>query len=173
MIGKVCLYYKYFYRAMYDWLHYFCCEWDGWALLNRYKHTSRVSAATPTDRPKCVRNRCVIKDCGGVFMLSRCFLDFSMGVGAFVTGLSQISSFFPLFIEYFDAYVLFNTFDILSSIFVFIFFLKDMDECELNTTCDHDCVNTAGSYYCTCKAGYQLYGSTHCAGKYTMWPWLC
>ena len=27
-------------------------------------------------------------------MLTRCFLDFSVGVGAFVTGLSQISSFF-------------------------------------------------------------------------------
>ena len=27
-------------------------------------------------------------------MLSRCFLEFSMGVGAFVTGLSQISYFF-------------------------------------------------------------------------------
>ena len=27
-------------------------------------------------------------------MLSRCFLDFSVGVGAFVTGLSQISSSF-------------------------------------------------------------------------------
>ena len=27
-------------------------------------------------------------------MLSRCFLDFSVGVGAFVTGLSQTSSFF-------------------------------------------------------------------------------
>ena len=27
-------------------------------------------------------------------MLSRCFLDFSVGVGAFVIGLSQISSFF-------------------------------------------------------------------------------
>ena len=26
-------------------------------------------------------------------MLSRCFLDFSAGVGAFVIGLSQISSF--------------------------------------------------------------------------------
>ena len=31
---------------------------------------------------------------GGVFMLSRCFLDCSVGVGVFVTGLSQISSFF-------------------------------------------------------------------------------
>ena len=27
-------------------------------------------------------------------MLSRCLLDFSVGVGAFVLGLSQISSFF-------------------------------------------------------------------------------
>ena len=27
-------------------------------------------------------------------MLSRCFLDCSVGVGVFVTGLSQISSFF-------------------------------------------------------------------------------
>ena len=31
---------------------------------------------------------------GGVFVLSRCFLDFSAGVGAFIIGLSQISSFF-------------------------------------------------------------------------------
>ena len=29
-------------------------------------------------------------------MLSRCFLDFSVGAGAYVTGLSQISSFFSL-----------------------------------------------------------------------------
>ena len=41
-----------------------------------------------------VRNSCVIKVFGGVFMLSRCFLDCSVGVRVFVTGLSQISSFF-------------------------------------------------------------------------------
>lgn len=40
-----------------------------------------------------------------------------------------------------------------------------MDECELNTTCDHNCVNTPGSFYCACRTGYQLYGVTHCAGK--------
>ena len=51
---------------------------------------------TPTDRPKSVRNRCVIEVFGGVFVLSRCFLDFSVGVGAFVIGLSQITSFFLL-----------------------------------------------------------------------------
>ena len=55
-----------------------------------------MTAVTPTDRPKSVRNSCVIKVFGGVFMLSRCFLDFSVGVGVFVTGLSQISSLFPL-----------------------------------------------------------------------------
>ena len=63
-------------------------------LVNRFNHTSGVTVLTPTDRPKSVRNRCVIRDFGGVFMLSRCFLDFSVGVGAFVTGLSQISSLF-------------------------------------------------------------------------------
>ena len=52
-----------------------------------------MTAVTPTDRPKSVRNSCVIKVFGGVFMLSRCFLDCSVGVGVFVTGLSQISSF--------------------------------------------------------------------------------
>ena len=30
---------------------------------------------------------------GGVFVLSLCYLHFSVGVGAFVIGLSQISSF--------------------------------------------------------------------------------
>ena len=44
---------------------------------------------------KSVRNRCfVIEVFGSAFVLSPCFLDFSVGVGAFVTGLSQNSSFF-------------------------------------------------------------------------------
>ena len=50
-----------------------------------------MTDVAPADRPKSVRNRCVIKVFGGVFL---CWiLDFSDGVGAFVTGLSQISSF--------------------------------------------------------------------------------
>ena len=61
-----------------------------------FESTSGVTAVTPTNCPKSVRNRSVIKVFGGVFMLSRCFLDFSVGVGVFVTGLSQISSFFSL-----------------------------------------------------------------------------
>ena len=51
-----------------------------------------MAIVTPTDRPKSVRNRCVIEVFGVVFVLSRCFLAFSEGVGAFVIGLSQIFS---------------------------------------------------------------------------------
>ena len=58
---------QYFFRAMYDWLHYFCGEWEGWALVNWFNHTSGVTAVTPTDRPKSVRIRCVIEVFGGVF----------------------------------------------------------------------------------------------------------
>ena len=53
-----------------------------------------MAIVTPTDSPKSVRNRCVIEVFGGVFVLSRWFLNFSVGVGAFVIGLSQIFSFF-------------------------------------------------------------------------------
>ena len=53
-----------------------------------------MAFVTPTDRPKSVHNRCVIEVFGGVFVLSRSFLDFSVGVGAFVIALSQISSVF-------------------------------------------------------------------------------
>ena len=41
----------------------------------------------------CPQSLCT-RSFGGVFVLSRWFLDFSVGVGAFVLGLSQISSFF-------------------------------------------------------------------------------
>ena len=49
-----------------------------------------MAIVSPTDRP--VRNRCIIEVFGDVFVLSRCFLGFSVGVGAFVIGLSQITS---------------------------------------------------------------------------------
>ena len=62
-----------------------------------------MTAVTPTDRPKSVRNLCVIEVFGGVFMLSRCFLDFSVGVWALVIGLSQISSF--LFYLFTDSFI--------------------------------------------------------------------
>lgn len=38
---------------------------------------------------------------------------------------------------------------------------NDMDECALGVhTCDHACVNTAGSFDCRCNAGYTQDGST-------------
>ena len=57
-----------------------------------------MAIVTQTDRPKSVRNRCEIEVFGGVFVLTRRSLDFCVGVGAFVIGLSQISSFFSYFI---------------------------------------------------------------------------
>ena len=52
-----------------------------------------MADVTPTDRPKLVCNYKVIEVLCDVFVLPHCFLDFSVGVGAFVIGLSQISSF--------------------------------------------------------------------------------
>ena len=54
-----------------------------------------MANVTLTDRPKTVRNRSVIEVFSGVFVLSR--FNFSVGVGAFVIGLSQICSIFSLF----------------------------------------------------------------------------
>ena len=62
--------------------------------VNQVNHTSWVAVVTPTDRPKSVRNHCLIElFCGVFFFLSLCPFDISVGVGAFIIGLSQISSF--------------------------------------------------------------------------------
>ena len=54
-----------------------------------------MAIVTPTDRAETVQNRCVIEVFECVCVLSCCFLVFfSVGVGAFVIRLSQISSFF-------------------------------------------------------------------------------
>ena len=49
---------------------------------------------TPTDRPKSVRNRCVIEVFGGVCVCCPLVFEFSVGIGGFVIGLGQISFFF-------------------------------------------------------------------------------
>ena len=71
------------------------------AFVFNHNFNSWVVIDTPTDRPKSVRNHCVIEVFGGVFVLSRCFLDFSVGVGALFIGLSQISFFFSLYMYIF------------------------------------------------------------------------
>ena len=65
--------------------------------VNQVNHTSWVAVVTPTDRPKSVRNRCLIElFCGVVCLCCHCSFDISVGVGAFVIGLSQISSFLSI-----------------------------------------------------------------------------
>ena len=50
-------------------------------IAEEVKNESLGSCRTPTVCPKSVHNRRVIEDFSGVFVLSRCFLDFSVGVG--------------------------------------------------------------------------------------------
>ena len=54
-------------------------RWEGWA-RKPVNHTSWMDLGIPTDRPKSVRNRCVIKLFGGVFLLSICPFDISVGL---------------------------------------------------------------------------------------------
>ena len=61
-------------------------------LLIRFNLTSWIVVVTHTDRPKSVRNRCVIKVFGGVLCCSLVF-EFSVGIKIFVIELSQISFF--------------------------------------------------------------------------------
>ena len=55
-----------------------------------------MAVVTPTDRPKTVRKHCEIELFVALFVLSLCPFDISAGVGAFIIGLSQISS--PFFL---------------------------------------------------------------------------
>ena len=39
----------------------------------------------------------------------------------------------------------------------------DIDECELNLdNCEMGCINTIGSFRCSCYEGYELINSTSC-----------
>ena len=59
-------------------------------------HTIFVALVTPTDRPKSVCNCCLIELFCGVVCVVTCPFDISVGVGGFVIGLGQISSFLSL-----------------------------------------------------------------------------
>ena len=92
----VCCLYKEVYLQIFEcvsfWLHGCCGEWEG-GPVNQVNQTSWVAVVTPTDRPKSVRNCCLIELFVALFVLSLCPFDISVGVGAFVIGLGQISSF--------------------------------------------------------------------------------
>ena len=95
-----CWFVVYIRRLIYKFLN--GCPFDYMAVagiwkvgpVNRFNHTSWMTVVPPSDRPKLVRNRCVIDFFGDVFVLSCCPFDISDGIEAFVIGLSQISSFF-------------------------------------------------------------------------------
>ena len=60
----VCCLYKEVYLQIFKyvsfWLHGCCGEWEG-GPVNKVNHTSWVAVVTPTDRPKSVRNCCLIE----------------------------------------------------------------------------------------------------------------
>ena len=58
-----------------------------------------MTVITPTDRPKSVCSRCVIEVLVAFLCVVTLLFGFSVGVGAFVIGLSQISTFFSFLIE--------------------------------------------------------------------------
>ena len=57
--------------------------YKGSAVVNRFNHTSGVTTVTPTDRPKSVHNRCVIKIFGGVFYVVTLLFGFLCGCRGF------------------------------------------------------------------------------------------
>ena len=76
----VCCLYKEVYlqnfKCVSFWLHGCCGEWEG-GPVNQVNHSSWVDGVTPTDRPKSVRNRCLIElFCGVVSVVTLPFWHF-------------------------------------------------------------------------------------------------
>ena len=76
----VCCLYKEVYLQIFKcvsfWLHGCCGEWEGWP-VNQVNHTSWVAVVTPLDRPKSVRNCCLIElFCGVVCVVTLPFWYF-------------------------------------------------------------------------------------------------
>ena len=76
----VCWLYKEVYLQIFKcvsfWLHGCCGEWEG-GHVNQVDHASWVAVVTPTDRPKSVRNRCLIElFCGVVCVVTLSFCHF-------------------------------------------------------------------------------------------------
>ena len=58
-----------------------CIGWEGWRFQNPVNHTSWVAVVISTNRPKSVRNRCVIKVEGTDLCNHFGFFLFSVGMG--------------------------------------------------------------------------------------------
>ena len=58
----------------------FCATWEGWEHVNWFNHAGWVAIVTPTDRLNSVGNSCSIKVFGGPYVLSLCFLEFSVDI---------------------------------------------------------------------------------------------
>ena len=76
----VCCQYKEVYlqifKCVFFWLHGCCGKWEG-GPVNQVNHTSWVAVVTLTDRPKSVRNCCLIELFCGVFcVVTMPFLHF-------------------------------------------------------------------------------------------------
>lgn len=48
----------------------------------------------------------------------------------------------------------------------------DIDECRINTTCQHRCVNEVGGYRCYCPTGYRVDRKGRCIGKCSTFFWV-
>ena len=95
----VCCLYKEVYLQMFKcvsfWLHGCCGEWEGWA-RKPVNYTNSVALVNPNNRHKSVPQCYVIEIFVAFFVFSLYPFDISVGIGAFVTGWSKISSFVPI-----------------------------------------------------------------------------
>ena len=87
------------FKCMSFWLHSFCRYWEGWDPVNRFNYTSKVAIAivTPTDRPKSVRNRCVIQGFWWRFCVVMLIFGFFCGCRGFCHKTESDLFFFVLF----------------------------------------------------------------------------
>ena len=69
--------FRYSCRAVFIWLHNCCGGREGWDPVHRFNHTIWLTVVIPTDRPKAVRNSCVIAVFGWIFVVSFCVLELS------------------------------------------------------------------------------------------------
>ena len=102
-LGWLLVCFSYIRRFIYKFLY--VCPFDYRAVagsgkvgpVNQVNHTSWVAVVAATDHPKSVRNHYIIELFCGVVCVVTCPFDISVGVGAFVIGRGQISSFFSYY----------------------------------------------------------------------------